>query len=62
MSELSLTLPDGSIREYDASITGAEVADSISKSLAKKAVAFSLWTGPCMTFPIRSAARVLSRS
>ncbi|GHC78738.1 threonine--tRNA ligase [Limoniibacter endophyticus] len=41
MSEaVSLTFPDGSIREYDANMTGAELAASISKSLAKKAVAY----------------------
>ncbi len=34
--------PDGSVRDYDAATTGAELAGSISKSLAKKAVAYSL--------------------
>ncbi len=35
----TLSFPDGSKREYDAPITGLELANSISKSLAKKAVA-----------------------
>jgi len=43
MSNLvSLEFPDGSRREYDAAMTGAELAESISKSLAKKAVAYAL--------------------
>ncbi|MBI4723996.1 MAG: threonine--tRNA ligase [Rhodomicrobium sp.] len=37
-----LTFPDGSARQYNSGITGAELAASISKSLAKKAVAISL--------------------
>ncbi|MGO8954274.1 MAG: threonine--tRNA ligase [Rhodomicrobium sp.] len=39
---ISLTFPDGSARQYKSGITGAELAASISKSLAKKAVAVSL--------------------
>ncbi|GJM02406.1 MAG: threonine--tRNA ligase [Rhodomicrobium sp.] len=39
---VSLTFPDGSERSYDDGITGFELAASISKSLSKKAVAFSL--------------------
>ncbi|MCT7375711.1 threonine--tRNA ligase [Chelativorans salis] len=39
---ISLTFPDGSSRDYPAAITGAELAESISKSLAKKAVAYAL--------------------
>src|SRR5690606_15888929 len=42
MPKVSLTFPDGSVREYDAATTGAELAESISKSLAKKAVAYAL--------------------
>ena len=41
-ASVSLTFPDGSIRDYAAGTTGAEVAESISKSLAKKAVAIAL--------------------
>src|SRR5690606_6635424 len=39
---VSLTFPDGSVRSYDAAITGAAIAESISKSLAKKSVAYAL--------------------
>ncbi|CUW44553.1 threonyl-tRNA synthetase [Brucella vulpis] len=39
---VSLQFPDGSVREYDASMTGAALAESISKSLAKKAVAYAV--------------------
>lgn len=39
---VSLTFPDGSIRSFDAGTTGRDVAESISKSLAKKAVAIAL--------------------
>jgi threonyl-tRNA synthetase len=42
MSEISLTFPDGSVRAYEAATTGAGLAESISKSLAKKAVAYAL--------------------
>ena len=41
-SAVSLTFPDGSIREYPAGTTGGEVAESIAKSLAKKSVAYAL--------------------
>src|SRR5690606_4416066 len=39
---VSLTFPDGSVREVDAALTGAELAESISMSLAKRAVAYAL--------------------
>lgn len=39
---VSMQFPDGSVREYDASMTGAALAESISKSLAKKAVAYAV--------------------
>ena len=39
---LKLTFPDGSIREFDDGATGLDVAESISKSLAKAALAVSL--------------------
>ena len=38
MASVSLTFPDGNAREYDAGVTAAQVAESISKSLAKKAI------------------------
>ncbi|NTS29714.1 threonine--tRNA ligase [Phyllobacterium sp. BT25] len=39
---VSLRFPDGSQRDYDAHLTGTELAESISKSLAKKAVAYAV--------------------
>jgi threonyl-tRNA synthetase len=39
---ISLTFPDGSVREYEAGTTGREVAGSIAKSLEKKAAAIML--------------------
>jgi len=36
--QITLTLPDGSARDYDAGITPAEVAADIAPSLAKKAI------------------------
>ena len=39
MADISLKFPDGAARAYPAGITGAALAESISKSLAKKAVA-----------------------
>ncbi|MGF9567292.1 threonine--tRNA ligase [Neorhizobium sp. JUb45] len=39
---VSLTFPDGSVRVYDAGTTGSAVAESISKSLAKKSVAITI--------------------
>jgi len=38
MASISLTFPDGNARDFDAGITAAEVAASISKSLGKKAI------------------------
>jgi threonyl-tRNA synthetase len=42
MSDISLTFPDGSARGFKSGVTGREVAESIAKSLAKKAVALEL--------------------
>jgi len=42
MAQISLTLPDGNARQYDAGVTGAEVAADISKSLAKAAFSCSI--------------------
>ena len=35
---ITITFPDGASREYAEGVTGAAIAESISKSLAKKAV------------------------
>ena len=39
---VKLTFPDNSVREFDAGVTGRAVAEGISKSLAKKAVAVAV--------------------
>ena len=39
MSDITLTFPDGAKRSFAKGITGKALAESISKSLAKKAVA-----------------------
>ncbi len=39
MAQITITLPDGAQREYEAGITGGEVAADISKSLGKQAIA-----------------------
>jgi threonyl-tRNA synthetase len=39
---VALTLPDGARREFPNNVTGTEVAEAISKSLAKKAVAMAV--------------------
>ncbi|MEQ9259314.1 MAG: threonine--tRNA ligase [Roseovarius sp.] len=38
MAQISLTFPDGNARDYEAGVTPADVAASISSSLAKKAI------------------------
>jgi len=64
MSQISLTFPDGSKRGFEAGVTGKDVAESIAKSLAKKAVAVSL-DGKLRDLgaPIKSdaAIRILTR-
>lgn len=42
MANIKVTLPDGSIREYEAGTTGFDVAKSIGEGLAKAAVAFEI--------------------
>jgi len=39
---INLTFPDGSVRQFDAGVTGKAIAEGISKSLAKKSVAMTL--------------------
>ncbi|MDN5787019.1 threonine--tRNA ligase [Pseudorhodobacter sp.] len=38
MAQISLSFPDGNIRQYDAGVTPADVAASIAVSLAKKSI------------------------
>ena len=39
MSKIKITFPDASVKEVDAGITGQQIAESISKNLAKEALA-----------------------
>ncbi len=39
---IDITLPDGAVRSYPAGTTGHEIAESISKSLAKAAIAIKI--------------------
>ena len=39
---ITITFPDGNIKEYDKGITGYQIAESIAKSLAKMAIAISV--------------------
>jgi threonyl-tRNA synthetase len=61
---ISLTFPDGSKRDFMPGVTGREVAESIAKSLAKKAVAVALdGTLRDLAEPIKADAsiRILTR-
>ncbi|HAP35534.1 MAG TPA: threonine--tRNA ligase [Bacteroidetes bacterium] len=42
MTLLKITFPDGSVKEFEQGITGSKIADSLSNSLAKKALAVSV--------------------
>ena len=42
MASITLTFPDGNTRSFEAGLSGLELAGSIAKSLAKKAVALKL--------------------
>ena len=39
---VKITLPDGAVREYDAGVTGMDIALSISKSLSKAVIAITI--------------------
>ena len=60
MSRISLTFPDGNSREYEAGVTAADVAASISDSLAKAAVSATLdgrhWD---LAWPIDADGRIV---
>jgi len=42
MMTISLTFPDNSTRDFDPAVTGLAIAEGISKSLAKRAVAYAI--------------------
>ncbi len=46
----AITLPDGSVRQFDGAVTGTAIAESISKSLAKKALAVKVDGEVCDLF------------
>ncbi len=58
-SQVRLTLPDGSVREYPAGVTGREIAESIGPGLAKAAVAIRVdGSVRDLMFPIRTDASI----
>ena len=59
MSEIAITLPDGSVRRVPAGSTAADVAGSISPRLARAAIAAVVDGRPVdLTFPLEADARV----
>jgi threonyl-tRNA synthetase len=59
MSEISITLPDGSVRHVSAGSTPADVAAGISPRLAKAAIAAVVDGKPVdLTYPLTNDARV----
>ena len=56
---ITITFPDGNSRQYEPGVSGADIAESIAKSLAKKAVAVAV-DGELrdLADPIQSDARV----
>jgi len=56
---INLTFPDGAARPFEAGVTGRAVAESISKSLAKKAVAVAVDGTVCdLADPIETDGRI----
>ena len=59
MAQISLTFPDGNVRNYDAGVTPAEVAASSAPSLAKAAISAQVdgvhWD---LQWPIHADARI----
>ncbi|TAG21635.1 MAG: TGS domain-containing protein, partial [Rhodobacterales bacterium] len=59
MAQISLTFPDGNIRQYPAGVTPAEVAASIAPSLAKASISAQVngahWD---MAWPIQGDAKI----
>jgi len=56
---IKLIFPDDSVREFDPGVTGREVAEGISRSLAKKAVAMALDGGLAdLSDPIQADSRI----
>ncbi len=52
-NQITITLPDGAQRQYAAGVTGMEIAESISKSLAKAVIAVKIDGEVCdLSLPI----------
>ena len=59
MSQITLSFPDGSKRDYPAGVTAAEVAASIAPSLAKAAISAQVNGAHCdLAWPITADARI----
>ena len=59
MAQISLTFPDGNIRQYASGTTAAEVAMSIAPGLAKKAISASVDGAPFdLAWPITADAKI----
>ena len=57
MNKIKITFPDGSQREYDRNITGKQIAEGISKGLAKEALAVEVNGDVCdLSLPIEQDA------
>ncbi|MBK6895777.1 MAG: threonine--tRNA ligase [Alphaproteobacteria bacterium] len=58
-SSIAITLPDGAVRSYGAGVTGMEIAESISKSLAKAVIAVRIDGEICdLSLPILQDAKI----
>ncbi len=56
---IKITLPDGAVRDYDAGVTGFDIAISISKSLAKAVIAIRINDDVCdLSLPIEADASI----
>ena len=56
---IAITLPDGAVRSYGAGVTGMEIAESISKSLAKAVIAVRIDGEICdLSLPILQDAKI----
>ncbi len=63
MAQISLTFPDGNSRDYPAGVTAGEVAQSISPSLAKKAISADVnGTHWDLAWPIQQDSRIAIHS
>ena len=56
---IKIELPDGSVKEFEAQISGLELAENISHNLAKAALAIEInGTAKDLTTPITTDAKV----